>query len=171
MRVMTLSRVLQVRFCRLKSKLAAHMMYTTAPQPLKASRSTAFSSTCEIVSNRSSGSCPSAHALKVQRQLDRTPYHQQRGSTLTRSGSHRPSAIPYNLSCAVPATAKSFGVVIQPILCVSSAIKRRLELAHVSMVEMKGFGSGSNSVGLSSPATMGSRNHGPNLPMSCKFSC
>jgi hypothetical protein len=35
---------------------------------------------------------------------------------LTRSGSHSPSAIPYNLSCAVPATAKSFGVVMHPIL-------------------------------------------------------
>lgn len=35
---------------------------------------------------------------------------------LTRSGSHRPSATPYSLSVAVPATAKSFGVVIHPIL-------------------------------------------------------
>ena len=65
------------------------MIRTTAPQPLNASRSTAFNSTCEIVSNRSSGS---------------------------KSGSQRPSAIPYSLSAAVPATAKSLGVVIQPIL-------------------------------------------------------
>lgn len=34
----------------------------------------------------------------------------------TRSGSQRPSATPYNLSVAVPATTKSLGVVIHPML-------------------------------------------------------
>lgn len=38
------------------------------------------------------------------------------GDQLTRSGSHKPSATPYSLSVAVPATAKSLGVVIHPIL-------------------------------------------------------
>lgn len=70
-------------------KPCTHMMWTMAPQPLRASRSMALRKVCETVSNRSSGS---------------------------RSGSHSPSATPYSLSAAVPATAKSFGVVIHPIL-------------------------------------------------------
>ena len=34
-----------------------HIMWTTPPQPLRASLSTAFSRACDIVSNKSSGSC------------------------------------------------------------------------------------------------------------------
>ena len=40
----------------------------------------------------------------------------RRGHLPTISGSHNPSATPYSLSAAVPATAKSLGVVIHPIL-------------------------------------------------------
>jgi hypothetical protein len=47
---------------------------------------------------------------------------------LTRSGSHSPSATPYSLSVAVPATTKSLGVVIQPMLSrsVAAASARRV---------------------------------------------
>ena len=63
-------------------------MYTIAPQPEYASRSTALSNVWLIVSNKSSG---------------------------PRSGSHRPSATPNSLSAAVPATMKSSAKFKQPM--------------------------------------------------------
>lgn len=42
-------------------------------------------------------------------------------SSGSRFGSHSPSAVPYSFSVAVPATAKSLGVVIHPMLSVSLA--------------------------------------------------
>jgi hypothetical protein len=96
-----------------------HITCTTAPQPLKASLSTAFKRVCEMVSKRSSGSC-FCEGRVVKRVQQKSPQtfrsSDARPVTLTRSGSHRPSATPYSLSVAVPATAKSFGVVIHPIL-------------------------------------------------------
>lgn len=75
----------------------------------------AFRKVCETVSKRSSGS---------------------------RSGSHSPSATPYSLSAAVPATAKSFGVVMHPILIcqLEILVSASRSQAHVSIVEMKGLG-------------------------------
>lgn len=69
------------------------MTWTTAPQPENASRSTALSRVCEIVSKRSSGS---------------------------RSGSQRPSATPNNFELAVPDTTKSFAKLMQPIRSVAA---------------------------------------------------
>jgi hypothetical protein len=43
-------------------------------------------------------------------------------SSGSRSGSHRPSAAPYSLSVAVPATAKSLGVVMHPMLLQSANV-------------------------------------------------
>lgn len=60
------------------------MIQMTAPQPEYASRSTAFNSVCEMVSNRSSGS---------------------------RLGSHSDSAIPNSFSDAVPDTTKSYRTI------------------------------------------------------------
>lgn len=85
-----------------------HMTCTVAPQPEKASRSTAFNSVCDIVSKSSSGpywmTCEDvATFAKVTKQKH------------TRSGSQSDSAIPNNLSLAVPATTKSFGRVKHPI--------------------------------------------------------
>jgi hypothetical protein len=61
----------------------------------------------------------------------RVPKGQKKGEDdrmLTRSGSHNPSATPYSLSVAVPATTKSLGVVIQPMLSrsVAAASARRV---------------------------------------------
>src|SRR5258708_2143816 len=63
----------------------------------------------------------------------------------TRSGSHKDSAVPNNLSLAVPATTKSFGRVKHPIRSVPA---------------MKGL---LPSEGLDSPAIIGSTKYGPNL--------
>ena len=43
-----------------------HMMWTMTPMPDTASRSTAFSMACEMVSNRCSGSCQQSKSLRLR---------------------------------------------------------------------------------------------------------
>jgi hypothetical protein len=85
-------------------------------------------------------------------------------SGLTRSGSHNPSATPYNLSVAVPATTKSLGVVIHPILerkhpslfSLVSSTPLQNTRAHVSMLQINGLGLGSIAEAAGIPAITGS---------------
>lgn len=106
--------------------------------------------------------------LGAQRIVSRRIIRECERARRTRSGSHKPSATPYSLSVAVPATAKSFGVVMHPILKrVHQYAQRELKGplgTHVSIVEMNGFGFGFSEVASGMPATTGSIKYGPNLP-------
>lgn len=110
------------------------MMITLAPQPLKASRSTAASRHCDRTSNNCSGSCVIEdyyiHAwiyiLKA----------------LTKSGWYKDSHIPWRFDVQVPETTKESEKTGAPIK---------------SIPERKGFPFSSK------PATTGSQNHGPKL--------
>lgn len=117
--------------------LSFSMMYTCAPQPESASRSTALSSACEMVSKRSSG---------------------------PRSGSQRPSQVPKSWSEAVPETMKSLAKSMHPMLsnldgpyhqyCQKSSLLISCSNAYP---QMNGFPDVP-----SIPATTGLTNHGPN---------
>lgn len=72
-----------------------------------------------MVSKRSSGSYRDEKSRQTPHGECQQRFGRQQGDDdwlLTRSGSHSPSATPYSLSVAVPATTKSLGVVIQPML-------------------------------------------------------
>jgi hypothetical protein len=122
-----------------------HIICTMAPQPENASRSTAFMSVCEIVSNKSSGSWKTRVATRQYTARVNGRGLSERGpcERLTRSGSHRLSATPKSLSVAVPHTTKSLAKLMQPIK---------------SVEQMKGL-----FVFFDSPTTMGSMKYGLNL--------
>lgn len=156
-----------------------HITCTTAPQPEIQSLSTAASRVCEMVSKRSSGSYQNGKSRHTPHGECQQRFERQQGDDdwlLTRSGSHNPSATPYSLSVAVPATTKSLGVVIHPMLSksvdddvivVSSTRpmvqREETRMTHVSMLQMKGFGFGSMADGAGIPAMTGSIKYGPNL--------
>lgn len=144
---------------RRKRKSVAAVTYmtcTTAPQPDMASRSTALSSACEIVSNKSFGSYtnPQKHIyVKLCTNCSKTTIYREclveKATTRsvnnkrTRSGSQRASHMPCSWSVHVPLTTKSSVSIGQPM--------RSREAMYGLFV----LGS--------RPATTGSTKYGPNL--------